>query len=55
MKKEKKNSIFDFSIISIEIIEREDFKTFENEKKIVRTESTKYYIMEQILNQFHVY
>ena len=29
----KRNSIFDFSIISIVILEREDFKTFENEKK----------------------
>ena len=52
----KKQSIFEFSIISMAIMEREDFQTFEKERKICPNRvDKKYYIMEQVLNQFHAF
>ena len=51
----KRNNIFEFLIISLIIIEREDFQTFEKEKKKVQKELIKYYIMELVLSLFLVY
>lgn len=53
--KTKRESIFEFSIISLVIIEREDFETFENERENVLIELKEYYIMGQVLSQFHAY
>ena len=50
LKKEK-----EISIISMVIMEREDFNIFEKKEKNVQIKLIKYYIMEQALNQFHVY
>ena len=40
-----KDSIIEFSIVSLAIIEREDFEKFEMEKKIVKIELINYYFM----------
>ena len=53
--KSKKESIFEFSIISLVIIEREDFQNFKMKEKNVQIELKKYYIMELKLSLFPVF
>lgn len=45
--KVKKDSLFDYSLVSLTIVDRKDIKTFEQEKKIVPIEKKEYYFMEQ--------
>ena len=45
--KVKKNSLFDYSIVSLTIVDRKDIEKFEKEKKIVKIEKKEFYSMEQ--------
>jgi hypothetical protein len=45
--KVKKNSLFDYSIVSLTIVDRKDIEEFEKEKKIVKIEKKEFYSMEQ--------
>ena len=53
--KAKRESIFEFSIISLVIMEREDFEKFEEERKNCPNRIDQYYSMEQVLNLSLVY
>ena len=51
----KRNSIFEFSIISLVIMERENFQILKKKDKNVQIELIEYYIMELILSLYLVY
>jgi hypothetical protein len=53
--KAKRGSIFEFSIISLVIIEREDFETFENEREKCPNRVDKILYHGTSMSQFHVY
>jgi hypothetical protein len=51
----RRNSIFEFSIISLVIMERENFQILKKKDKNVQIELIEYYIMELVLSLYLVY